>query len=70
MLESFRSLSLQLISIYQIVHTLISDMLAASKNYGLKMKAHSHSNHQSIIHLFTWVEGHVKVGKLFSRVYE
>ncbi len=70
MLEPFRRLSLQLISIYQVVHPLVSDMLTASKNDGLQMNAHPHSNHQSIIHFFTWVEGHIKVGKLLSRVHK
>lgn len=70
MLKPFRRLSLQLISIYQIVHPLVSDIVTASEDYGLQMNAHSYSNHHSIIHFFTWVEGHIKVGKLFSRVHK
>ena len=70
MLEPFRRLSLQLISIYQVIHTLVSDMLTAGKNDSLQMNAHSYSNHQSIIHIFTWVEGHIKVSKLLSRIHK
>lgn len=70
MLEAFGGFSLQLISIYQVVHALVSDMFAASKNYGPQMKAHSHSYHQSIINFFAWIEGHIEVGKLLSWVHK
>jgi hypothetical protein len=58
-LKAFGCLALQLIPIDEVIHALIGDMLATSQNQRAQMEAHADLDHQRVVDLLAWIEGHV-----------
>lgn len=57
MSKSFRSLAFGFVTVDEIVHALVTNVLAASQNKSMKLSAHPNSNHQMVVDLLTRIEG-------------
>ena len=70
MFISFRRLSLQFVSVDEVVHALVSDVLAPCEDERLQVETHAYFDHEGVVDFLAGVEGKIKVGQFFLRVGE
>lgn len=66
MFKSFRRFAFEFVSVDEVVHTLVADVVAAGQDDALQVEAHAHFDHEGVVDVLAWVEGHVQMSQLLT----